>query len=187
MIVTVWWEDERKSVQSKLYGPHTILAACVADELGLSPGDVLRRFVSVPKKGAGKLLRALATDARQLQLGPLCAVLDRDHVLDHVALEHRTASCTSGMRDAIRAHVDGPYYLVLLTDNMESLVEEAARALGRSEQLRKRPTVRDDVLQALAFHHDPAKRAAVRAAVDGFDRLVRWTAGQLDGLRSASR
>lgn len=179
MIVTIWWEDARQAVRSKAYGPDQLVAACVADDLACTIKAVTNRFTGVPKKGVGNVMRCLREEAANFSPGPLCAVIDHDKVLDLWPSDRRPTPCKQGICSKIRADAPGDYRLVLLYDNVESLVDASCLALGWSKVPDKRPTERDKVLQALAFSATPAQRQVVRGTVDGFDRLVTWVADKL--------
>jgi hypothetical protein len=183
MIITIWWEDARQGQRSKNYGPNQLLAACVADELSCSFGEASRFFDGHPKKGVGNLMRGLCQGLRDFKLGPLCAVFDRDKVLDLWGADQRPLPCKSKITAAIREKAQSNCGVVLLFDNMESLVAAACQVLGRAEVPDKCPTTRDRLLQALAFHPDPTLRQRVRANVDGLDYLVKWTLGAIETLR----
>lgn len=175
MIVTIWWEDSRQKVRSKAYGPDQLLAACIVDELHCTFREAERGFDGQPKNGASKVMQCLKKDIRQFGLGPVCAVFDRDKVLD-LWPSPKPASCKSGICSKIRDDAPGEYKLVLLHQNMESLVNAAAHSLGVPAPTHKTPLERDGILQRLAFNGTPERRKAVRDAVDGFNRLVLWTA-----------
>jgi hypothetical protein len=68
--------------------------------------------------------------------------------------------------------------IVLLRDNMETLVNAACTVLGRAPVGKSRDE-RDRVLQTLAFWGTPEQRRQLRDKVVDFDRLVVWTARKL--------
>ncbi|MEX1368630.1 MAG: hypothetical protein AB1Z98_36215, partial [Nannocystaceae bacterium] len=82
MQVTVLWEDQR-GMQARGFGPHELLVACLADDLGIDRQQ-LKSFVSShPKKGVTKVRAALVRDLPRLSTsGPVVAVVDRDKALD---------------------------------------------------------------------------------------------------------
>lgn len=88
----------------------------------------------------------------------------------------RPAECKSGICEAIRDEAPGDYEIVLLCENMETLVEAACRALGRDAPSVKSRDERDRILQRLAFEGTRDQRVVPRDEVDGFERLVTWTA-----------
>ncbi|HOU92278.1 MAG TPA: hypothetical protein PLU22_14600 [Polyangiaceae bacterium] len=183
MIITIWWEDARQAVRPKIYGPDQLLAACVADELSCSLKEVERVVCGHPLKSAGNVMRCLRDDVPNLKLGPLCAVLDHDKVLALWSPQERPPPCKRSISAAIRAQAPGECGLVLLVENMETLVAAACRAMGRPVPPEKRPTERDRALQALAFLGTADRRRRVRDEVDGFDRLVTWTVGVMKDVR----
>ncbi|MDX2024386.1 MAG: hypothetical protein SF187_29355 [Deltaproteobacteria bacterium] len=174
MIVTVWWEDARQPVRSKNYGPDQFLARCIADDLGCDLKDALRMFSGQPKKGAGTIKRLLTDEAPLvLNRGPLCAVLDHDKILELWLPTERPNDCHSGICGAIRSASPGDYYLVLLHENMETLVRAACDVM-HVDVPAKSPQTRDDILARLVFGESSEKRQIVRDAVPGFNRLVDW-------------
>ena len=182
MIVTIWWEDERQGVRSKVYGPDQLLAACVADDLGCNLRVAAKLFRSAPLKGAGKLRSALRDEASRYELGPLCAVFDRDKILNLWPAESRPQPCKLGISRALRGDAPGEYELVLLFQNMETVVAETCRVLGRSVPP-KGTVERDKVLQSLAFNGTHAQRQQLRDKVDGLGRLVDWTVRKIGEAR----
>jgi hypothetical protein len=175
VIVTIFWEDARQSVKPRIYGPDQLLAQCVADDLGCPFSDAKKMFEGHPKNGDSNVLTALKKDAPFiLNRGPLCVVFDRDKVRELWTPKKRPTDCKAGICAAIRQRANGDYKLVLLADNMETLVKAACKAL-QIEVPEKRPTERDRILQRLAFEGTKDQRNDVRANVDGFNRLVKWT------------
>lgn len=98
MIVTVLWEDARGG-QVKGFGPHELLIACLADDLG-SPRWRLEKLVaSVPKKGKERVHEALVQDRqRLLDRGPLFGVVDRDRVRE-IWRADQPADCMMGIKE----------------------------------------------------------------------------------------
>jgi hypothetical protein len=173
--VTIWWEDRLNSSRPKLFGPNQVLVACVADELGRSYSEVKNSIDGHPKKGAGQLTTGLQRDLPGLGIWPLGVVFDRDKVLDLWRDGDRPAACMSGICEAIRARAPGDYVIVLLRDNMETLVNAAGTVLGLAS-VRKSRDERDRILQRLAFDGTFEQRRRLREKVVDFDRLVVWTA-----------
>lgn len=172
-MIRILWEDSRQLARPKIYGPDQILAACVADDLRCDYKAAFALFESEPLNGNGNVKRRLARDAHALGITPLCAVFDRDKIS---ALFPNSTSCKSGICTSIRSTISGNYYLVLLHDNMETLVSAACNVLGAPVPQKKLPSERDGILARLAFNGTVSERTDVRNAVDGFDRLVKWVA-----------
>lgn len=189
MTITVIWEDKRGG-NIKGFGPHDLLVSCVADDwLALRKADnfysgralVKPCVVSVPMKGNGNVINALRQDVSKLRRsGPVCAVLDRDEaqkLLTSAGL--RPPQCLSGIRTAVPDKAPGDYELVLLIENMETLIEACCQAT-RMDMPRSKPSpdLRDRILGKLAWGDAPA-RTAVRNAVPSFHRLVKWVTTRL--------
>ena len=177
MILTVIWEDQR-GVLAKGFGPHELLVSCLADDLQ-PDGAALQRYEveasveSTPMKGNGKVLRTLKSDlARLRRRGPVVAVLDRDRILDYWQPGQRPAACLTAIRRAIFADAPGDYELVLLSENVETLMQACCDATSTTMPLGKpSPDERDNILGRAAWAH-AAVRTQVRAAVPSFERLV---------------
>lgn len=176
MKITVLWEDQRGGT-IKGFGPHELLVSCVADELSRVRDEIKKLIVSVPKKGNGNVVQALQRELDRLRnLGPVCAVLDRDQAVNLWPAGSRPAACLSGVRAAVAQLAPGRYELVLLDANVETLVLACCEAIGDSAPASKpSPDERDRILARVVWGAASA-RATVRGAVPSFDRLVRWVA-----------
>lgn len=176
MIVTVWWEDQRQRALPRQFGPHTLLVACVADELDANVrfvGEIMR---SIPLKGAGNVRRELMETAPNLGAGPLFVVLDRDKVIELWPADKRPSDCMQGISRQIRSEAPGGYDLVFLQRNIETLVHACAAALREPTPTAKpKPEVRDRLLHRVAWEARQV-RDQVRENVVDFDRLVRRVA-----------
>lgn len=179
MKLTVLWEDQRGGV-IKGFGPHELLVSCVADELQRARDDLKKLIVSVPRKGNGNVMHALQRELDKLRnLGPVCAVLDRDQAVNLWPAGSRPATCLSGIRAAVADLAPGGYELILLDANVETLVTACCRALGSGAPVSKpSPDERDRIL-ARATWDAPRVRALVRDAVPSFERLVQWVSRNL--------
>jgi hypothetical protein len=183
--VTVLWEDQRPA-NAKRFGPHELLVACLADEIAQARDTLSPRIISVPMKGNGNVLRAIQQNLGRLgEAGPVCAVFDRDKIRDLVG-GGSAPLCMSGIKRLILAEVPGEVELLLLDQNIESLVNACCRVAGVEAPIAKpRPDLRDRVLGRTAWSTS-GERAKVRAAVPSFERLVRWVARQLNEVPTTS-
>jgi len=174
MIITILWEDQRGAA-GKRFGPHELLLSCVDDDLHCGRDFFAELVIGAPKKGSGKILQALKQDLpRLLKSGPVCAVLDRDRVLDLWPASRRPPGCSSGIRSAIVRDAPGEYGLVLLENNIESVVAACHKHLG-SVMPRDKPSpeARDEVLFKAAWASADA-RSSIRQTMPTFDRIARW-------------
>jgi hypothetical protein len=180
MKITVLWEDQRGGIV-KGFGPHELLVACVADDLQRTSEAIKRSIVSVPKRGNGNVMRALQQDVSKLsRSGPVCAVIDRDKVQELWPAGQRPPRCLSGTRAAVAAKAPGEYELILLIENMESIIAACCQATrGDMPGSKPSPDMRDQILRKVAWSGEASARATIRDAVPSFDRLVRWVARQL--------
>lgn len=183
MIVTVLWEDSR-GVETRDFGPHELLLSCVADELEVDAWDRRLRdgIESVPKKGNGGVRTALRDKLVMLaKSGPVFAVLDSDRA--HELWRPAVAACKTTVRTQLQADAPGDYTLVLLVENVESLVDAVlvGRGLPRLPLGKKpNPNERDQILRGALG--DPALRGRVRKDCASFDRLVRKVGEQAQSL-----
>ena len=184
MKITVLWEDQRGG-QQKGFGPHDLLAACVADRLAINVGQIRPYLLSVPKKGNGNLVRrALACDLDRLpKTGPVFAVLDRDKVEELWKPDERPANCMAALRQRIVQEAPGSYDLVFLVENVESLVEDCCVTLRLAPGRRKpTPEGRDAILARAVWSADPSQRGRILDRRPSFKRLVGRVAEQMKGV-----
>ncbi len=178
-MITVVWEDQLGG-QVKAFGPHELLLACVADDLGRSRFALKHEIVSSPKKGNSNVRRTLQLDLEKLRnSGQVCAVLDRDQVLNLWHSTRRPNNCFSGIREALSEDAPGEYEVVFLVENIESVIAACCYAL--SEPIpSKKPALneRDRILSRVATG-SAAMRQIVRKSVPSFDRLVRFVVANL--------
>jgi len=180
--VNILWEDQR-GVQTKSFGPHELLIACVADELVMPRGhlwvrarDALQRIIlSQPKKGIGNVRVSLQRDVGLLDDGPVFAVVDRDKVRD-LWKEGPPPDCMSGIADRFRQEAPGNYDLVFLVQNVESLVEAACLATNAAVPQKKPDPDRRDRLLVQAVWTTVETHDKLRQSCLSFDRLVRRVA-----------
>jgi hypothetical protein len=154
--ITVLWEDQRGGIM-KGFGPHELLVSCVADELRCQRHLVTTYIVPAPRKGNGNVIRTLKQDLSKLsRSGP--------------------ASCLSGIRAAVSVSAPGDYELILLDENVETLVTACCGAIGSIAPVAKpSPDERDRLLGRAAWAAANV-RGRVRRDVPSFNRLVQWVA-----------
>ncbi len=174
MIVTILWEDQG----AKGFGPHTLLLSCLEDWGLGSKWDLRRHITSVPKKGNGRLLKALRRDAQRLSDGGrVFAVFDRDKT--HEMWHPPAPACMAGTSVKVKDEAPGEYEIVFLDKNMESLCAAAARGLRETPPATKlTPDGRDRLLNRLASS-GRGERAEMLDACPSFERLVRKVAACL--------
>lgn len=174
-MITIIWEDQR-GVESKSFGPHELLLACVADATGRERWEIGKAVNSVPKKGNGNVVKALERDLEKLAR-PVCAVLDRDKAK---RLLDAPADCFAALCAALygKAPAAGDYKIVFLVENVETLLAVVCEALERPAPDNKpSPDDRDRLLQRAASN--PTVCRAVRQKMPSFDRLVSWVVASL--------
>jgi hypothetical protein len=173
MIVTVLWEDQRGG-EVKGFGPHELLMASLADDLGIRPWEVGRLVQSHPKKGNANVRKALQKDIGKLGGTRVFAVLDRDKVRElWKSRGPMPVDCNAGIRDRFRTDAPGDYDLVFLVQNVESLLGAASAALG-IDKLRSKPNPDErDRLLLRCTGPNATVRGQIRENCQSFDRLVR--------------
>jgi hypothetical protein len=175
IVAVVLWEDQLR-LDAKNFGPHQLTLACLADELGdatqWDSWQLRRAIAGIPQKGAGTLKTKLRQPGQLVASGErLFAVFDDDEVRRLYGLERK--ACKSVVLESIRSTCPiTSLTVVLLEENVETLVAAAARALGRAVPERKAPNVRDSILMKLAAESSRQRRDDVRAQVSSFERLV---------------
>jgi hypothetical protein len=178
MRVTVLWEDQRGG-QLKGFGPGELLVSCVADELEADRAWISKHVSSHPKKGNGNVRRALREDLGLLiKHGPVIAVIDRDKVSELLSkLPLEPLDCNGALVKQFRAETAGNYQLVLLVENVETLVDAVVGALGGARPTTKpTPDERDRVLVRAAWSPNRSLRDDIRGACQSFDRVVKKVA-----------
>lgn len=123
------------------------------------------------------MLGALDQELGRLRkLGPVCAVLDCDKVQDLRLAGQRLPTCFSGIRKALDNHARrSDYGLVLLDQNVETLVTACCRAIGTTAPDSKpSPDHRDRILGKTAWNPGSNARQFARDNVPSFNRLVQW-------------
>ena len=178
-MITVLWEDQLGG-QVKSFGPHELLLACVADDLGRSRFALKYEVVSVPKKGNSNVRRTLQLELDKLRgSGQVCAVLDLDQVLNLWHSNRRPNNCFSGIREALSEDAPGDYEVVFLVENIESVIAACCNALSEPVPSKK-PSLneRDRILSRVAAG-SVGMRHVVRNSVPSFDRVVRFASANL--------
>lgn len=170
-LITILYED-RQAKGERNYGPHMLLLACVADRLGGSRYALRSRVAPVPLSGDGNVKLKLREDGADLTAaGRLIAMFDHDRVRACYGLGPR--ACKSEVLGRIRQEAGGSAAVVLLIENMESLLAACCNALKRPRPATKpRPAERDAILQAAAADGQAAARAEILHSIPSFGRLV---------------
>lgn len=170
MLCTVLYEDNA-GAQPQNFGPHALLLACLADRVGRPVRSLKGQVVGVPKKGNGNVKRALERDAEDLaNRGPLFAVFDDDQVRRCYGLEKD--ACRPAVLAAIKGDPPKSVEVILIEENIESLIAACRQVLGRLPSSQKpKPAERDEILQEVA-RGSRDRRHAVLQRCPTFTRLV---------------
>jgi hypothetical protein len=173
--VAILYEDERGGVRD--FPLHTLVVNSVADRLGLQPAQLKHRFEDIPKKGDSKLLKACETEAPRMLHRVIVAIFDADKL--HRLLKQPRDTSREELLQQLRARCSDPRLVILLLeDNVESLVSAAATCLGRDVPDQKSNTSRDKVLAAAAWAADTV-RTCIREALPSFAHITEELAHQM--------
>lgn len=173
MMVTVLWEDQSSSIRAG-FGPHELLVSCLADELPIGRNTIKNLVESNPRKGNGNVRASLKKDLTKLSnSGPVIAVLDRDKILDLWKKPGPPpADCWKEIDARMKSEAPGEYRLLLIEQNIESLLEAACASLSQPVPEKKpNPNERDAILNSAAWHN-AAVRDDIRQRCPSFDRIV---------------
>lgn len=178
-LLVVLWEDSASGSPSA-FAPGILLQACIADRLGLSSAYEARVHSQIrhhPCNGNDKLLREMQSQAALLRPPTRAiAVFDSDRIND-LATRWKIAPWPADIteREArLLALIPPPadrYSVVLLIENMESVVNVSSELLGRPLE-RKELFHRDRTLHALANDPSAQLRAELSARVPSWNKLV---------------
>jgi len=182
MTMTVLYEDQA-AVKPTNYGPHILVLQCVADRVGGDPrGDLKPLSNAKPMKGSGNLRKELRERGALLQRsGPVVIMVDDDKIRGcYQDLGLARTSCKSQVIAAIKSECSGvDPGIVLLNQNMETVLNVCLRALGRPPLNSKpSPEERDQILMRCASPAvTPAQRQEILDRVPTLGRLVCILAG----------
>lgn len=175
--VTIIYEDSTaRGGLVRDFGPHALVLACLADDLTIDRHSLGRIVLAHPANGNDKALTKLADD----RLFPVVALIDDDKIRRHLTLPARACKrdVLQGVVDRYGRSLGAEVNLVLLHENIETVVEAASRALGEPAPP-KSPEGRDTILRRAATA-DRSMRTAIRAACAGtFERLLTKVAALL--------
>ncbi len=170
-IVTILYEDQSSAAPND-FGPHALLLAMLADDLGRSRWQLRNRFNAIPKNGNSKLRTELKLHTADMAaFGPVFAVLDGDRVRECYGLPRD--SCLGNVVTAIKEEASGPVEVVIVDRNMESVVRVCRKEVGRDPNVPKpTPRQRDRDFHGAA-DAAPDVRAGIRKGSPTFDRLAK--------------
>lgn len=177
--IAVLYEDKLAASKARNFGPHVLVLTCVAEQTKCDRERLGQNVHGIPRKGIGNLL----ADCRAPILGDryarVIAVCDDDKVREHLNLP--TTACKDQVRRAIGC---GPsLHLVLLTRNIETVLEAAIKVLGRRPLTGKAsPLERDGILLNLAYQEKADRRLEVLEQVPSLRYLVAKLARMSDEL-----
>lgn len=179
--IVVYYEDQAAQGDIQEFQPHNLVCGCVADRLDATIFDVRGRVRGEPKKSDAKLLRACERVAAEPGWNvDVVAIFDADRIAPRVGLPRGTED--GPVLAAIRRRAPSPrVHPFLLHDNVETVVDAAARCLGwkPSPPLPKDVMLRDRVLKRAAFSPTRAPRDCVLEAVPSLARVVEFIAARL--------
>lgn len=181
-VAIILYEDQRGPVTG--FGLHTLVLACIADDLNVERYALEKIVEGRPMKGVSKILQSCYREVRRIASRGqrVFALIDNDHVRDHLpGLDARADE--PSVVCAIKDKSDAPTQLeVVLLDKNTETVLEAARLCDPAlpddairEALRKHPEQRDRI-----FHHlargSRSVRTCIRTKIPALERLVQHLA-----------
>lgn len=166
--VAVLYEDERNT-QIKGYPMHRLVCMTIADQLGVDYRDVEEQFHGRPMKGNGNLKRACEAISNTRDRAVI-VIIDSDKLAGLLKLPKSTAHATL-RAELARCYPDPRLQVLLLERNTESLVDAAAKCLGREPPERKNKLVRDQMLDSAAFAAATV-RTCIRDSMPSFAAII---------------
>jgi hypothetical protein len=167
MRLTVVYEDQLGEPKPNNYGPHVLLLSCVEDVVKHSRFELQRHVSPLPKKGDGNVKKHIAS--LPSSAGEHLVLFDHDRVRRCYKLS--VSACKSQVLEAIHSASKPLVGVVLLVENMETLVDDCCAVLRRPPPSKDR-NARDAVLHAAAVG-EPAVREAILQKNPSFARLVK--------------
>ena len=170
-LVKVMYEDQQAAGTNE-FGLHILVRRCVLDQLGWSDdrwSELKELLHGHAMKGDAKLLSACESEREARGFPHVFVVFDDDKIRGRLGLQR--SACKTTVRQAVhaRSRFADQLRVVLLGDNMESVVAAVERCRGRSEPAKLKPPMRDSVLASIAWRPD---FAALRECVlDGVPSL----------------
>jgi hypothetical protein len=146
--VAVLYEDERNT-QIRDYPMHRLVCMTLADMLGVDHRDVEEQFHGSPVKGNGNLKRACESVSNTRDRS-VVIIIDSDKLARLLDLPKTTARAAQ-LAELARRYPDSRLQVLLLERNTESLIDAAAKCLGRETPERKNKLVRDQMLASAAW------------------------------------
>jgi len=178
-LATILYEDQRG--ETKEFGPHTLVVACVADLTKQTFWELRDRFDGRPMKGDSRVLQQGAkVEMIAPDCHPVVMLLDDDQIRKAVGLSKDTTY--DDVINKIKQDCPTPEKLqvFLLDPNTERLVSVAAECIHFTGELGKDRTIRDRVLNEAAHAASAQQRdcilqqiPALKALVDFLEALVR--------------
>lgn len=179
--IVVYYEDQAARGDIQEFQPHNLVCGCVADRLGRTIFDVRSSLRGEPKKSDAKLLRACERVAAEPGWDlDVIAIFDADRIAPRVGLPRGTED--DSVLAELRRRAPSPrVHPFLLHDNLESVVDAAARCLDWDPPppLPKDLMMRDRVLKRAAFSPTHAPRDCVLKAVPSLARVVEFIVSRL--------
>jgi hypothetical protein len=164
--IAIFYEDERGPVAK--FPLHTLVCACVADDLGRTTADVQGKIRGIPKKGDSKLLMACEREVPKMREPCIFALFDQDQLHNLLKVPKST-----DMIAALRARVpESRAFFYVLDPNIEGLLHKVSSCLDCPAPARKSKDERDRLLNRAAWNDDRRVRDCIRSGMESFRRFV---------------
>lgn len=180
-LVKVMYEDQQAAGANE-FGLHVLVRRCVLDQLGWSEdrwAELKELLHGHAMKGDAKLLGACESEREARGFPHVFVVFDDDKIRGRLGLQR--GACKTTVRQAVhgRSRFSERLQVVLLGDNMESVVAAVERCKGRGEPAKLKPPMRDSVLASIAWRPD---FAALRECVLSGVPSLRYLVGRLSAV-----
>jgi hypothetical protein len=171
--VDVFYEDSRAG--GSRFIPHDVAMFCAWDlKGGSNAGDpwlFAKRAEPFPMNGNSKVVGALERGAGVRRGAPTIVVLDHDKVRGLFALD--AAACKADVLAELRKRQSSPLlHVVLLEQNLESILEAFHRCAGSTGGPKPTPVERDGLLGRCLDESATRLRACIMQQMPSFQRLV---------------
>jgi hypothetical protein len=176
-LAKILYEDSR-AVDVKDFALHLLVLRCVLERLGWPDErwyELKNLLHASPKKGDSNLLKACEDPREARGVRRVFAVFDSDKIRENTKLGLSAKACKTRVREAIlkRSGYASELRVVLLEQNMETVVTAVQRCKGLPTTGKLLPPDRDSVLASIAWRPEQASfRACVLEAVPSLAYLV---------------
>lgn len=188
MLAKILYEDA-PGADVKNFGLHVLVLRCVLERLGLPEPQMYalrEKLQGSPRKGVSNLLKACEDEREARRFRRVFIVFDNDKIREDPKLALSRQACRTLVRQAIAKLSRYPDQLqvVLLEQNMESVVAAVQRCRGSQVTGKLNPLERDALLTKTAWDVD---QSSLRTRVLGEVPSLAYLVDKLAALVSGSQ